>query len=258
MFDFAHDDGITMINNKAAYYPEFMYQRLMQDAIGPLLHGRNMQITANKPVTVASTRGIDGVMTMEDAPREESPAWITAQSYLGLNRHVMILDENAPNEETMYLHCLRYGAFPSFPSLRDRNGKPITPEAIANNRTIENKYLPFIEMFKGKQWIFYPEALQLPENTFGNIFRLRDGTVMITMVSAWRELRNADGFDTNLQVIARLPDAGNVASVEVDGVDGGEKTTVEPEREGDRLTITVPRHGKATVILLRPKGWKSQ
>jgi hypothetical protein len=113
-------------------------------------------------------------------------------------------------------------------------------------------------MFKGKQWIFYPEALQLPENTFGNIFRLRDGTVMITMVSAWRELRNADGFDTNLQVIARLPDAGNVASVEVDGVDGGEKTTVEPEREGDRLTITVPRHGKATVILLRPKGWKSQ
>ena len=26
MFDFAHDDGITMINNKPAYYPEFMYQ----------------------------------------------------------------------------------------------------------------------------------------------------------------------------------------------------------------------------------------
>jgi hypothetical protein len=256
MFDFAHDDGITMINNKPAYYPEFMYQRLMHDYVGPLLHERGMQITANKPVTVTSTRGVDGVMMMEDAPREESPAWITAQSYLGLNRHVMILDENASNEEMLYLHCLRYGAFPSYPPAQDRNGKPLSAELAARNREIEKKYFPFIQMFRGKQWVFYPKALQLPENSFGNIFRLKDGSVMITMVSAWRSLRNADGFDSNQVVLARLPDAEKVGSIEIYSVDRGEKSTEEPSRDGDKLTITVPRHGKATVILLRPTGWK--
>ena len=253
MFDFAHDDGITMIHNKPAYYPEFMYQRLMREDVGPLLHGKGMEITANKPVTVASTRGVDGVMMMEDAPREESPAWITAQSYLGLTRHVMILDSNADNEEMLYLDCLRFGAFPSFPSGHDAKGQPVSSEVTTRNRELEKQYLPYIEMFRGKQWIFYPEALELPENSYGNIFRLRDGSVMITMVSAWRALRNAEGFDGKSEVIARLPDAAEIGSVEVDSVDGGEKTMVQPQRDGDKLTIPVPRHGKATVILLRMK-----
>jgi hypothetical protein len=213
-----------------------------------------MLITANKPVTVVSTRGIDGVMMMEDAPREESPAWITAQSYLGLNRHVMILDENVSNEEMLYLHCLRYGAFPSYPPARDGKGNPLSAEQAARNRDLEKKYLPFIQLFRGKQWIYYPEALQLPENTYGNIFRLKDGSVMITMVSAWRTLRNADGFDTDKQVTVRLPDELKMTRAEIYSLDRDEQTTLEPRNDGDKLVITVPRHGKATVILLRPKG----
>jgi hypothetical protein len=47
-----------------------------------------------------------------------------------------------------------------------------------------------------------------------------------------------------------------MGTVEVYSVDSGEKRAEEPRRDGDRLTITVPKHGKATVILLRPKGWK--
>jgi len=253
MFDFAHDDGVTMINNKPAYYPLFMYERLMQDYVGPLLHDKGMQITANKPVTVASTRGVDGIMMMEDAPKEENPAWITAQSYLGLSRHVMILDGDGSNAETMFLHCLRYGAFYSLPSDRDAKGEPLSSEETARSHELEKKYLPFIQMFRGKRWIFYPEALELPEGTFGNIFRLTDGSAMITMVSEWRVLRHADGYDSNLEVIARLPDTSDIGSVEVYSVDRGEKIVEDPQRSGDRLTITVPKHGKATVILLRPK-----
>lgn len=250
MFDFAHDDGITMVDNKPAYYPEFMYQRLMQQSIGPLLHDRGMTITANKPVTVASTRGVDGIMTMEDAPREESPGWITTQSYLGLTRHVMILDDNGANAEMLYLHCLRYGAFNSMITTTAKGGGALPPESIVYNRELEAKYQPFVNMFAGKKWIFYPQALELPPNTYGNIFQLKNGDVMVTMVSAWRALRHADGYDSNLQVIARLPNAAAVQSVEVDSVDLGEKTSVTPHRDGNQLTIPVPKHGKATVILL--------
>lgn len=250
MFDFAHDDGITMVDNKPAYYPEFMYRRMMEQSIGPLLHSRGMTITANKPVTVASTRGVDGIMTMEDAPKEESPAWITTQSYLGLTRHVMILDSNGSNAEMLYLHCLRYGAFNSLVTTTDRKGHPLPPTTIAYNEELEKKYQPFINMFSGKKWIFTPQALDLPANTYGNIFQLKNGDVMITMVSAWRALRHAGGYDSNLPVITRLPNAAHVRSVEVDSIDLEEKTSVTPQRSGNQLTITVPKHGKATVILL--------
>ncbi len=253
MFDFAHDDGITMVNNKPAYYPEFMYRRLLSESIGPLLHSRGMTITANKPVTVASTRDIDGIMTMEDAPKEESPAWITTQSYLGLTRHVMILDSDGANAEMLYLHCLRYGAFNSMVPKTSRDRKPLPPETIAQAQAIEKAYQPYVNMFAGKKWIFYPQALELPANTYGNIFQLKNGDVMITMVSAWRSLRHANGYDSNVQVIARLPNAAAVQSAEVDSVDLGEKTAVTPQRDGNQLTITVPKHGKATVILLHMK-----
>jgi hypothetical protein len=250
MFDFAHDDGITMINNKPAYYPEFMYQRLMRDHIRPLLRAKGMLITANKPVTVASAKGLDGIMAMEDAPREENPAWITAQSYLGLNRHVMILENNAANTEMMFLHCLRYGMFDTDRDPAGGRGRPLPPELQARNRELAGKYRPFIEKLRGKQWIFYPEALELPEHTAGNIFRLQDGNIMITMISAWRHLRKAEGFDTNLEVTCRLPDAAAMRNVRVTAVDLGQTSDAEPRPSGDTLRITVPRHAKATVILL--------
>lgn len=259
MFDFAHDDGITMVNNKPAYYPEFMYQRLMTQSIGPLLHSRGMTITANKPVTVTSTRDVDGIMMMEDAPDEVSPGWITTQSFLGLTRHVMILESNGANAEMLYLHCLRYGAFNSLIKDTGLSDGPhpqtvkLSSDVIAHNEILEKQYQPFVNLFAGKKWIFYPHALTLPANTQGNIFQLKNGDVMITMVSAWRALNHADGYDSNLRVNARLPNAADVKSIEVDSVDLGTKTSLAPNRNGDQLTITVPKHGKATVILLHMK-----
>jgi len=40
MFDFAHDDGITMVNNKPSTIREFMYQRLMREHIRPSARSR--------------------------------------------------------------------------------------------------------------------------------------------------------------------------------------------------------------------------
>jgi hypothetical protein len=252
MFDFAHDDGVTMVNNKPAYYPEFMYQRLMREHIRPLLRSHGMLITANKPVTIVSCQGLDGIMATEDAPREDSPAWVTAQSYLGLNRHVMIYDGDGNNTEMMYLHCLRYGMMDTDWQPAARESAPLSPDALRRTKELWLKYQPFIDKFRGKQWIFYPRALELPKYTEGNIFRLKDGSVMVTMVSAWRYLRNAEGYDRNLEVICRLPDAATFKTAEIHSVDLGERTEIQPRQEGNTLRITVPKHGKATVILLHP------
>ena len=82
MFDFAHDDGITMVNNKPAYYPGFMYQRMMEEYIGPLLRSKGMCITANKPTTIVHCKGLDGIMARERNPDSENPPWLVAQSFI--------------------------------------------------------------------------------------------------------------------------------------------------------------------------------
>lgn len=250
LFDFAHDDGITMVNNKPAYYLEFMFQRMMREHVRPLLRARGMTLTANKPVTISSCEGLDGIMAMEEASEEEDPGWIAAQSYLGLNRYVMIFERTAANAELMFLECLRYGMLPSDPATVDEPNKPLPPARLAALAELGRRYQPFMERLAGKKWIFYPEALELPKNTDGNIFRLRDGSVMITMVSTWRNLRKAEGVARNLEVICRLPDAGSMKYVSAHAIDLGSTSQVEAVRNGDTLRLRVPQHGKATVILL--------
>lgn len=249
MFDFAHDDGITMVDNRRAYYPEFMYQRLMREHIRPLLRSKGMLITANKPVTVASCEGVDGVMAYESAPEVEDPAWIAAQSFLGLNRHVMIISRSKEHDPEMgFLHCLRYGMFYSYAG--PMPGENSTDEEMKASEELARKYYPFIQRFRGKKWIFHPRALELPEYVDGNIFRLRDGSVMITMVSAWRQLRKATGYAEKLEVVCRLPDAAQVQNARASAIDLDQSWNLPIARNGDALRLIVPRHGKATAIIL--------
>jgi len=254
MFDFAHDDGITMVNNKPAYYIGFMYERMMREHIGPLLHGRGMCITANKPTSIVYCKGLDGVMARESTPEAEVPPWIAAESFTGLSRHVMILDGlSGTRAEKLLLNCLRYGMFYSDIGTVGKDRKPLPRERVEANAALAARYLPFIQRFRGKKWIFYPRALELPRYTGGNIFRLRDGSVMVTMVSYWRAQRRVDGFFRDLRVICRLPDAGRMKHAYAVSLDAGRAWKIEPRISGDTLTFRVPQHGKGTVILLSPR-----
>jgi hypothetical protein len=252
-FDFAHDDSITMVNNRPAYFPPFMYMRMMEKQVGPLLHKNGKFITCNKPTMIQSCKGIDGVMAYESTPAELKPAWFVAQSYLGLNRHVMVLDsESWEHPERLFLNCLRYGLFYSEIN-NDIKGEK-DQEVIRKKRWAEEvrrAYYPLIERFKGKKWIFYPRALELPEMTDGNIFRLQDGSVMVTMVSVWRVLNNIPGTTPDLSLTCRLPDAGDFKKFTLIQPDLKRRVELNPaSRQGDTLVFKVAEHGLASVILI--------
>jgi hypothetical protein len=262
-FDFAHDDGITMVNNKPAYYPVFMFERMIKK-VGPLLHESGRFITCNKPTMVTNCLGIDGIMAKEDTPAEEKSRWLVSQSYLGLNRHMMILDGSSwQHPERTLLTCLIYGYFSSVmskPGIRDLKtayaGNSGSGGTVAGQKekalAIEKNYLPLIKMFKGKKWIFYPRALELPPMTDGNIFRLEDGSVMVTMVSLWRELNNIPGTMQEALVTVRLPDAGEFSTFTLYQPDRGVESKIQPaSRQGDTMTFQVAGHGKASVVVLR-------
>jgi hypothetical protein len=128
--------------------------------------------------------------------------------------------------------------------------KPLTADQIAANEKLVQAYLPFIQRFRGKQWVFHPKALELPRYTDGNIFRLKDGGVMIAMVSYWRAQREVEGFEKNLEVVCRLPDASQLSHVYVSSLDLRQTWKVSPRLKNEELTITVPRHGRGTAIVL--------
>jgi len=255
-FDFAHDDGITMVNNKPAYFPIFMYTRMMQDVVSPLLHENGKFITCNKPTVIQVMKGIDGVMARESTPAVEKPDWLIAQSYLCLNRHGMILDSGSwDHPERLFLNCLRYGYF--YSRVRSEIQSRDSREEIAQKKKaarLRDIYHPLIEKFKGKKWVFHPRALELPRRTDGNIFRLSDGSVMVTMVSIWRDLDNIPGTTPDLSLTCRLPDAaefGKFTLIQPDLTGSSKGKTIKPvSREGDALSFDIQRHGLATVILL--------
>jgi hypothetical protein len=121
---------------------------------------------------------------------------------------------------------------------------------VQASEALAKKYHPFIDLLRGKKWIFYPRALELPRYTDGNIFRLKDDRVMITIVSAWRQLRKAQGYTENLEVLCRLPDASNLRRIRATAIDLGETWDLTAAQDGDALKFTVPHHAKATVVVL--------
>ena len=73
---------------------------------------------------------------------------------------------------------------------------------------------------------------------------------MVTMVSTWRQLRKVSSYAENLEVVCRLPDADRVKNARASAIDLDESWDLPMTRNGDTLRFTVPRHGKATAIVL--------
>lgn len=73
---------------------------------------------------------------------------------------------------------------------------------------------------------------------------------MITMTSAWRQTRKVQGDTENLEVFCRLPDDSNMRRIKATAIDMGETWALNAALDCDTLKFTVPRHAKATVVLL--------
>jgi hypothetical protein len=73
------------------------------------------------------------------------------------------------------------------------------------------------------------------------------------MVSYWKAFRGVDAPEENLEVVCRLPDASELEHVYVSALDLRESWKVKPRAKGEKITITIPRHGKGTAIILSAK-----
>jgi len=244
--DFAHDDGITMVNNKPAYCIKFAYLRLMEQ-IEPLLRQKGLVFSANKPEGIETLRGIDYIMADEGLNSER----VEAMSYYGLYKPVMVLDGGiGGHAEQTFKTCLRLGMLYNdldpdrVLSHLDRSGRERAEKALA-------AYGPLFRFLVGKTWVLSPEPLEMPEHVRGNIFRTPGRDYVITMVSDDRSIFDDLPARNGVEIVVRVPDADRFGQAEVWSAGSTEPQTAEVRRTNGTLVLTVPEHKSATVVRLR-------
>ena len=245
--DFGHDDGITMVHNKPAYCLKFAFQRIMEK-IEPKLRAMGKQFSANKPEGIEMLAGIDLIMADEG----HDPYRLEAFSYYGLFKPVMVLDGGIRKDPEFTLKtCLRLGMmYNDFAEGHRRAGAELSPEQQERNRRVREAYTPLLQELIGKRWVLEPNALELPEPVRGNIFEIPDGRVIVTMVSDHRSMFEDGGLARDVPVIVRLADGKAIRRATVRSVDYDDAVNAPLSRDGDALTVTVPRHRTASMVIL--------
>jgi hypothetical protein len=250
--DFGHDDGITMVHNKPAYCLKFAFQRIMEQ-IEPKLRAMGKQFSANKPEGIEMLAGIDLIMADEG----HDPYRLEAFSYYGLFKPVMVLDGGMwKDPEPTLKTCLRLGMmYNDFADRPERAGVKLSPEELERNRRVCDTYTPLLWELIGKQWVLEPNALELPAAVRGNIFLVPDpagagGRVIVTMVSEHRSMFEDGGFASELPVVVRLAGAKAIRRATVRSVDYDEAVEAPVTRDADTVTVMVPRHRTASIVIL--------
>lgn len=237
-FDFAHDDGISMVNGRRVSMMEFPQNRV-QALAGKILHDRGKVIFTNGGWTVGLARYCDGHMSEGTGPTRQL-------QYICMRKHLTLLayDSNPKQAREKLLLALETGAQPSVTLGDDRC------------RALCEGYVPIFRQLRHKTWVFTPRALTLPEATVGNIFRNGEGNYLVTAVADEAHAAPLEQEEKPGVVRVRVPDAREVAGVFGMFPPRRGWQAVSYRREPDGFSIDLPRpHDGAGLLLARRGRW---
>lgn len=243
-WDFAHDDGVTMVNNKPCYMLGFAMARLAE-RICKLVHAQGKAVWGNGPTSLEVMEHIDGFMA------EHSSTWMGTIQYYGLEKPMVLLFGDRPVEDLKegFKKLLLAGGQPDvlwkFALPRrlpgdNKQTRPLVPAADQERLELCRSFAPLLEQIKGRSWVLYPEPLQLPEKVQGNVFQRRDGAIIVTAVSESKVEEARIGVAKGLL-------AGRERAL-LYTIGQPEPVSVPVEEAGDWVWITIPELSQAAVI----------
>lgn len=193
-YDYAHNDGITMIKNKPVYMLGFAQEQI-NDSILNEVHQLGKGVWTNGPTSVEVCKGMDGIMS-------ENLTQASYLQYLGIARPLILLpyDTLPQQTEDKLKTALWTGHLPSIAWHRAH------PRCLE----IDERYRPLFSQYKSKKWVLYPKALQLPKGVKGNIFQKPDSDYLIALVDRNKYLTNSDPFQYNVETKIQLPDFSEI------------------------------------------------
>ena len=114
-------------------------------------------------------------------------------------------------------------------------------------------YPPIFDLFRGREWVLEPNCLELPEGYDGNLFKRPDGNYVATVISPG-ERTTTSYWRIAVPVTIRIADAPSVKSAYLVSADQLGPKKIPFEREGNTITVKLPRHKSASAVLLGVKG----
>ncbi len=163
--DFAHADGVTVVDNRPAYSVNFSYDdltRRIKEHMKSL--GRPLSMFANKPQSLRSMRHVDGVLLEGDGDiSEEKYFW----ACIAKPMFFMWTSTKAATDENLR-RCVLHGCFPTIA----RDGRP-HGELVAHYA----RYLPLYEPFRRRVLCFEPDPIRVPRGARGKLYTVADGYV---------------------------------------------------------------------------------
>jgi hypothetical protein len=230
--DYAHDDGWTIQNGRTACRMGWAIGRLNLEC-RKLAKARGKFIWWNGPYNTDIAYFAEGMMAEAgNEAQVRSIHWLTAGG-----RACCTLSRKG---EEVFQNCAAYGLYPT--------AMPDGPL-----RSLAERYWPLFALWRGKQWIFHPRALELPAGTRGNIYRLNDGNVLAVMVSGGRSV-DGPAVDLDVPLVVRLPDATAVRAAYFLSPDLEGLRRLVFQRDGQTFRIVVPRHRSTSAVLLATGG----
>jgi hypothetical protein len=230
--DFAHDDGWSIFDGRPGYRMGWAIDQLSEKC-RRIAKSRGKFLWWNGPYQGDVAFYAEGMMA--EAGDE---AQVRSIQYLTLGgRACCTLSRKG---EPMFQNCAAYGLYP--PAV-------VEPAMVR----LSARYWPIFDLFKAKTWVLGAHALNLPPGTKGNIFRLPDGNVLVTVVSGGRTV-DGEPSDMDLPVEVRLPDAAEFKAAYSLSPDLLGKRHLEADIRADGIKVVIPHHRSVTAVLLARTG----
>jgi len=235
-FHFGADDGVSMRQGKLCCQISFAQEQMLEH-IHKLTTPLNMAVWTNMgSVGVECARYVHGIMSEAGRPRPQRLQYLCAARPLVIGAH----DLTAKGCEERLKMCLSCGAFPA----PWQHKEPV--------ERLRAKYLPLLEMLKGRRWLLNAHAVRLPDGVEGNAFSVPNGDVLVPFISP-RASQVSPGrtpFQHSLPVTVRVPDPAAIRCAYLRSGDWFGAVDLPLRRNGLDFELTVPAHLASSLIVL--------
>lgn len=235
-YDFGHDDGITMIDDRPAYMLAFGQEKI-NTILFDLFHKKGKAIWGNVPTSIEVCKNLDGIMA------EKNLRYLQKLQYLGLARPIIYLPyDGLPHEtEEKLKNALIYGATIAV----TYGGK----EA----QNIESKYKTIFGLLQKREWVLNASCLKIRDGLKGNIYRTPDSNYVVIIVSPDKFQVKNHPFEYNIPITVDIQDAEHIKHAYFLSGDWRGMNKIAMKREGRKLRIVLPYHLTTSVIYLTKK-----
>ena len=219
--DIAHFDGITAIDNQPVSMTGFNFAPRLA-MVSKRIHPDGA-IMANGPSGIEMMENIDGYMS------EGTTKWLCDHfQYFGLAKpmYCLMYKQSRGNVEQMFQFCLIYAC-----------GYTATSWS-PDYKDLYDAYIPLVDMLADRRWIFDPNPLTLPVGFEGNIYRGREGDILVTLVK--NQASVIPGKAEDLVITVRTSDINTIKHVALHNAAEKLEQQVKWEVENNEATITVP------------------